>query len=193
MKTSDIIYREDLYPRFEANQSIIQKYSDSIEHLPPIKVNQDNILIDGYHRWKAHQRAEVEEIKTDIIETESEKQLKRLAYRLNSNHGLQLSNNEKQKYAVEMIAECSIEELSQILSVSKEAITKWTQNARDELKKERNRKIVEDYLRAENTQSMLAEKYELTQPQIKEIIDKSINTKIYNLDSPLLYNIWKTA
>ena len=55
IKTTDIIYREDLYPRFQPNQTIIQKYSDSIEHLPPIKLDQHNILIDGFHRWKAFQ------------------------------------------------------------------------------------------------------------------------------------------
>ena len=52
-----VVFREDLYPRFEPKQSLIHTYSESIEYLPPIKVNQDNILIDGFHRLKAHEEA----------------------------------------------------------------------------------------------------------------------------------------
>jgi ParB-like chromosome segregation protein Spo0J len=99
IKTTDLVFRDDLYPRLEPNQAQIQKYSDSIEFLPAIKINQNNILIDGFHRWKAHQLAGVEEISYEVIETESEKELKKLAYQLNSNHGLQLSNDEKRIYA----------------------------------------------------------------------------------------------
>ena len=40
MLSKDIVFREDLYPRFEPNQRIIQEYSESIEYLPPIEVNQ---------------------------------------------------------------------------------------------------------------------------------------------------------
>ena len=43
----------------------------------------------------------------------------KLAYQLNSNHGLQLSSGEKKKYTQEMISEMTIDELSEVLSVSK--------------------------------------------------------------------------
>ena len=42
---NEIQVRDDLYPRFEPNQSLIQRYAYSIEHLPPIKIDQHNILI----------------------------------------------------------------------------------------------------------------------------------------------------
>jgi ParB-like chromosome segregation protein Spo0J len=65
-------FRQDLYPRFEPNQALIQKYSDSIGFLPPIKINQHNILIDGFHRWKAYQLAGLAEIPCEVTETASE-------------------------------------------------------------------------------------------------------------------------
>jgi ParB-like chromosome segregation protein Spo0J len=57
--TNSIVYRQDLYPRFKPNPSKIQEYAENIERLPPIELNQDNILIDGYHRWKAFETAKV--------------------------------------------------------------------------------------------------------------------------------------
>ncbi len=59
------------------------------------KINQNNILIDGFHRLKAHQLLDVEGIEAEVVETKSEFELKKLSYQPNSNHGLQLSNEEK--------------------------------------------------------------------------------------------------
>ena len=58
---SDIIWREDLYPRFEPSPAIIQQYADAIDELPPVEINQHNELIDGYHRWTAHKKAELKD------------------------------------------------------------------------------------------------------------------------------------
>ncbi|MFX0133041.1 MAG: DNA methyltransferase [Candidatus Hodarchaeota archaeon] len=214
IKIEEIVFREDLYPRFEPNQQIIQRYSNSIEYLPPIKINQNKILIDGFHRWKAHQLAKQETIKADIVQTESEKQLKKFAYQLNSIHGLQITNDEKRKYAVEMIEEMTIEELSQILSTSINTIRDWTKNRREEIEKEKRRLIIENHLRAWNTQEQIAEIIrnekiiwsDITRQTISNIIKDFANDsefakicKDWNLDStdkdynkakPFRYNIW---
>ncbi len=191
MKTVDIIFREDLYPRFNPNQALIQNYANAIEHLPPIKINQNNILIDGFHRWKAHQLAGRTEIKADVIETTSEKELKRLAYQLNSNHGLQLSNDEKRKYASEMIAEMSVKELANVLSVGETTIKRWTETQRKALEEERNRKIIELYLRAWNTQESIADMFGITQQVVSNIITKNDQmVEICKDFEPPLYNIW---
>lgn len=95
ISTKEIVYRKDLYPRFNPNQEVIEKYSQSIEQLPPIMVNQNHILIDGFHRWKAHELAGLTEINCEIVQTESELAVKIMAYKINSTHGLQLSTPEK--------------------------------------------------------------------------------------------------
>jgi len=200
MDTRDIdkiIWREDLYPRFEANQALIQKYAYSIEHLPPIKISQSNILIDGYHRWKAHQLEGLQEIAVEVIQVETEKELKRLAYQLNSNHGLQLLPDEKRRYAQEMIGEMSVKELSLILSVSESSIKDWTTSQRKALEEERNRKIVELYLRAWNTQEAIADVMGLSDKSIvSRIIEKLQNDRIGELQQnfkPPIYNIWNLS
>lgn len=197
LNVSDIIWREDLYPRFEANQALIQKYAYSIEYLPPIKISQSNILIDGFHRWKAHQLNGEKEIAVDVIEVESEKELKRLAYQLNSNHGLQLTADEKRRYAGEMIGEMSVKELALVLSVSESSIKDWTVAQRKALEEERNRKILELYLRAWNTQQSIADIMALGEGDAgRKIVSRVIDGQIANYVEtskefkPPIYNIW---
>lgn len=195
ISTTDVVYREDLYPRFEASQPTIQKYAYSIEHLPPIKVNQNNILIDGYHRWKAHQLEGEEKISAEVIETDSEKELKKLAYKLNANHGLQLNNEEKRRYAQEMIGEMSVNDVASVLSVSASTVKSWTESQRKAAQEEQDRKIIEMYLRAWNTQQDIADVLGVPQQTIARKVDNLItqNDNSVNMGKefkPLLYNIW---
>ena len=55
--TMTVVWREDLYPRIKPDMAVIARYAENLEVLPPIEVNQNNILIDGYHRWTAHRQA----------------------------------------------------------------------------------------------------------------------------------------
>jgi len=196
LKINEIDYREDLYPRFEPNQRTIQKYANSIDFLPPIKINQQYILIDGFHRWKAHTLENIETINVEIIETKSEKELKKLAYQLNANHGLQLTIDEKKKYAQEMIGETTVSELANILSVDESTIRRWTENQRKALDDERNRKILELYLKAINTQQSIANSLSIDQKLVSRIIDKfSQNRQMHDMTKefkPILYNIWNS-
>jgi DNA modification methylase len=193
LKISDVLFREDLYPRFEANQALIQKYAYSIEHLPPIKISQNNILIDGYHRWKAHQLEEAMEINADVIDVESEKELKKLAYQLNSNHGLQLNNEEKSRYAQEMIGDMTVKDLALILSVGETTVKRWTESQREAMKEDRNRKIVELYLRAWNTQESIADILGVEQKTVSNILSKNDQMGEITKEEIRLYNIWNTS
>lgn len=192
-KITEIIFREDLYPRFNPNQQTIKKYSEAVEYLPPIKINQNNILIDGLHRLKAHELAGIENIKVKILEIESEKELKKLAYKFNSNHGLQLSNDEKREYANEMISEMTSKELVKILSVSESTINGWTKDRRKSILEQRNREMIEEYLRAWNTQDDVAKKFKVTQGYIPKIKNKIITKTRFGFSNnfiPFLYNSW---
>jgi len=187
----DILYREDLYPRLEINQRLIQQYAYSIDYLPPIKISQQNILIDGLHRLKAYELEGRTTIPVDIIQVASEKELKQLAYKWNSNHGLQLSQDEKRKYAVEMIGDLSVKEIADILLIDDRTISRWTKGKREELDKERDRKIVELYLRAWNTQEKIAELLNIAQKTVSDVISKNGQMAESTKDfKPYIYNIW---
>ncbi|MBF0555089.1 MAG: hypothetical protein HQK96_11140 [Nitrospirae bacterium] len=190
----DIVYRDDLYPRIEVDHSLIEIYQQDIERLPAIMINQNNILIDGRHRWLAHKRAGANTIPADIIETESEAHLEILAYKYNSAHGKQLSTEEKRIFAVKRCDIISTAKIASILSVSERTVRYWTQAKRKDLEEHRNKLIISEYLRAWNTQEAIAEKFELTQKTVSNIIDNfrkngnlAESTKNFN---PYLYSIW---
>jgi DNA modification methylase len=168
-----------------------------LDQLPPILIDQHNILIDGYHRWKAHDLMKQAEIKVEVRQVESEKELKRLAYQLNCTHGLQLSSDEKKKFANEMIDSISADEIAKILSVSVSIVIKWTKSKREALEDQRDQNILAEYLRAWNTQEQLAIKYNIDKTTISRIIKNLLqNKKITEMQqkfTPQLYNIWNTA
>jgi len=191
---NNVEFRDDLYPRFEPEQSLIQKYADSIEHLPAIEVNQDNILIDGYHRWKAHQLVEKEKIKAKTTKTESEKELKKLAYQRNSHHGKQLESNEKKEYAQEMIGQMEVKSLAKLLGVGKTTIKRWTKSQRKAQKQQRNRKITNLYLKARNSQESIADILGVSKKTISNVINSCKKAQMDDFTQnfePYLYNIWK--
>jgi len=195
-RLTDIIFRQDLYPRFKPDQAAIQRYSESVEFLPAIRINQNNILIDGFHRWKAHQLAGVLDIACEIIQTTSEKELKRLAYQWNSNHGIQLSTAEKRKYAQEMFGDMTSRELAMLLSTSEKTIRRWTETQAKAAKEERNRQIIELYLRAWNTQETIAGLLGMTQRAIGIIVENRKNGQVSDFSKtfkPILYNVWNLA
>lgn len=194
MKTTDVIFRKDLYPRFTPDQNLIERYAASIDLLPPIKVNQDNILIDGFHRWKAHELREVDMIDAEVITTKSEAEIEVLAYRLNSQHGAQLTSKEKQVFAQKKVGILTVEDIAEILSVSESSVTKWTQTQRKVLKGERDRRIIEEYLRAWNTQEKVGELMELPQQTVADVIKHlTENSKITEIGKgfePFIYTTW---
>ena len=189
MLTKDIVYREDLYPRFEPSHQTIQKYSESIEYLPPILVNQNNILIDGFHRWKAHELAGIEEIKHEVVQA-TEQEVKIMAYRTNSIHGLQLSADEKKKFACEMFGVIDKEDVIKILSISRRTYETWTESQAKEAKEEKQRQILDLYLRC-STQQEIADEMDTDQAAVKREVEKiSQNGNTAKMTNLFLYNVW---
>ena len=95
-KIEDIVIREDLYPRFETRSAArVQQYATNLAELPPIEVNQDNILIDGWHRLKAHEISNETEVEVKVTKTKDEDHLFELACERNARSGVQMSMKEK--------------------------------------------------------------------------------------------------
>ena len=102
IKTSAVVFRSDLYPRRDTSPSTVQKYAEDLSVLPPIEINQNNILIDGWHRWMAHRKEGVDTIHSTVTEV-AEAQLFSLAVERNATHGLQLiprGQNQARKRAI---------------------------------------------------------------------------------------------
>jgi transcriptional regulator with XRE-family HTH domain len=205
IKVSDIVFREDLYPRITPDATLIQKYAENIEVLPPIEINQHNILIDGYHRWTAHKKAEVEEVDALIIQTKSEAELFAMAIEKNSKHGQQMNEKDKKKSAIRLYgAGTGIEkdEIAKILSVSKRTISGYLTDIDKQIREERKEKVFDMYMRCYSMEEIAAEmkvtKETISKDvcQISEDVLKTDKVIAEYLDQdfiPPLYNIWNFA
>lgn len=200
---SEIIWREDLYPRFEPSPSTIQQYAESIDQLPPIEINQHNELIDGYHRWTAHKKAGLGEVRVIVTRTVSDNEFLKLAIQRNATHGLQLSMDDKKSMARKLYAgkDGEKEELMRLLSVSKSTMYNWLSRADKDMKDERNRRIADLWLSC-YTEEEIAEQVGVSEGTVHELIEKS--SEIPSLEkmrilseyrdpdwTPPLYNVWK--
>lgn len=170
IKLSDIVYRADLYPRSEPDPKTIQRYGDAIDRLPPIEVNQDRILIDGYHRWKTFETAEREEIPCIVTQTSSDVEILTLALKRNAAFGRQLSPKDKKRHAISLWQKIPDAEIIETLSVDERTFRGWTQ-AKREAQEEEERQAVFDLWLECLTQSAIAEKLSIAQPTVARIID----------------------
>lgn len=200
INVSDVVWRKDLYPRFEPDPATIQRYAESLEMLPPIKVNQRYELIDGYHRWTAHKKAGVDEIAAEVIETASDAEVLRLAVETNATHGLQLSTGDKKNLALKLYTGDK-KELSRLLSVSERTIARWVENIDKAQREERDRRIRDLWL-ACRTQEEIADEVGVDRTAISRATESMCDLDNWQKSTvtharfdepdwtPPLYNIW---
>lgn len=204
---SDIVFRDDLYPRIETSATTVQKYAEDLDVLPPIEVNQHNELIDGWHRWTAHKKAEADEIAVVVMETKSDAELLELAIERNAKHGLQLSQGDKRDMARKIYGTTAESErdakkyLAKILSVSERTVRDWLSRMDKDTKEARNRRIFELWL-ACWTQQEIADEVGVPKGTVDALClemakspnlsksDRAAAEHATDFDPPL-YNIWK--
>jgi hypothetical protein len=102
IKVEDVIFHKPYYTRTESKSSQrAQEYALSIAdgNFPPILVNQENKLLDGWHRWQGHKLAGLETIDVIVLNTEGMDDfvIRRKAARNNSRHGLPQTESEVKK------------------------------------------------------------------------------------------------
>lgn len=72
LSVEEVIFDKAYYTRTESqNPEKVNEYALSIEGgaFPPILVNQENILLDGWHRWMAHKKQKLKTIDAEILDT----------------------------------------------------------------------------------------------------------------------------
>jgi hypothetical protein len=215
MQVSEVVFREDLYPRLKHSQEKAQEYSENLEQLPPIEVNQHNELIDGFHRWTGHKLKNAEFIKAVVTKTNSDNHLLLLAIERNASHGLQMSMKDKQKMAQRFYLDESSwatfsttasdraaakRELCLMLKVSPTILSGWLSDIDQKFREERREKIREMYLRcytAEEIGESIGLKATEVQDTIKALSTESSESKKAlkvtfsesDFQTPL-YNVW---
>lgn len=208
LPVASIVFREDLYPRIETSAVTVQKYAEDLDVLPPIEVNQNNELIDGWHRWTAHKKKKAETIRATITTTKSDSELLELAIARNASHGLQLSQADKRDMArkiysgtAEAERDATKKRLETILSVSYSTVQAWLSRMDKDAKEARDRRIFEQWL-ACWTLNAISEQENIAKTTASDIC--SDFSKLEKADKPEraaaehatdfdppIYNIWK--
>ena len=221
-KIEEIILKNELYPREKISQDKVKEYEQYIGVLPPVTINQDNILIDGFHRYYAYKNTNQKEIEVVVDKTKDDDDLFLKSIELNAQHGLPLTNKEKRKLVISMYQKTisgnvsfDVRRLKTVFSIPDSTFSDWTKDINDELEAQRLERILDLYLQC-MTQQEIAEEIGLTQGaitnKIKEIEQKYkeilvnpiseylikysfLQQKIQNLleFNPFLYNVWNVS
>lgn len=208
IRVSDVVFRDDLYPRIETSATTVQKYAEDLSVLPPIKVNQHNELIDGWHRWTAHKKNGIEDIEAEVIETKSDADLLERAIETNATHGLQLSQADKRDMARRIYGATPERErdekkkhLAAILSVSDRTVRDWLSRVDKDAKEARNKRIFDMWL-ACHTQQEIADAVGVDRKDVERSLgqfgniaemsksDQSAAEHATDFQAPI-YNVWK--
>ena len=171
INVSDIVFRKDLYPRLVDgfDGPLIQKYAETLDQLPPIEVNQHNILIDGYHRWKAYETNGETEVPCVVFETESENQLFLRSCGLNSKFGKQMSNGDKKAVCIRLYGTLEVAEICSYLSISERTFERWTTDKRRHEQEQLKKNILDLWL-ACHSEKQICEQLNLPQKTVNDEI-----------------------
>ena len=136
IKTSDVRWVKELYPRITEDNAAIERYRAAIGLLPPIVVARDGILVDGYHRWQSHIKEDILEIDAIDLGNLSDIEILKESMIRNAHHGVQLSTADKKKDAARLYTLLSGEpnekyaEISTLLSITQRTSQEYCKDAR---------------------------------------------------------------
>ena len=205
LPVSDIEFRTDIYPRIDHDPATVSRYAEDLSVLPPIEVNQQNILIDGWHRWTAHRQAGADTVPVTVTETASEAEVFELAVVRNAAHGLPMSSADKAQYAKRIwnatpkVDQPDVEKrLIQVLSVSQRWLVGVLSRSKKDRKADEQREMARLWL-AGYSHDEIAERVGVDKAtsvnfcksaKIHQTLGWKVDPEFTDLDPPL-YDVWK--
>ena len=183
-KIADIIFKEDIYARVDPDMKLIARYAENIESIlgenHRIDISASNILIDGYHRLKAIEKVHGRdyEIECNVHMTDNLDYIELESYAANTRHGKALSAEENIRNIRRLYAKGhELDNIQSKLGLSKSSVYNATKAMREAKKEEQNKQILSLYLRAENTQQVIANELDISQATISNFIKNSTSGK----------------
>ncbi len=159
-------------------QETIQSYADSIDKLPPIVVDQRNRLLDGFHRYYAHQLVGRDRIAFRVHRVKSDAEAIEYAITSNSDHGVALSLDEI-KIAANTLSELghTNRQIAKIVKKSEHSVGRYVKEARERKKNELADKLGSLYeMRDENnkriyTHNKLTDEIGQSEKKVSALLD----------------------
>lgn len=202
-----VVIREDLYPRDKIDAATVRRYAENLDVLPPIEVNQHNVIIDGVHRFEAYRDKARESVPAIVTETANDAELDRLSVIRNARHGLQLSAGEKRNKGIawyEATAEAQRtrrlkQQFADDLSVTVRTFNSWIADIDQSAREELDRRIGRLWMSC-HTQQEVADAVSAPRRTVADAVAKfgdlgnlSQSAKIaadFADFEPELYNVW---
>jgi DNA modification methylase len=185
IQVSAVRFVKELYPRIKPNDEAIERYRDALEKLPPITIARDGVLVDGYHRWQAHVREEVETIQAEDLGNLSDAEIMREAIVRNASHGQQLSRADKKREAgrlwdafKHLEPKARTAEIAELLAVGEATAYSWTQDARKEEKDALKEKVWQLHLSC-LSQRQISDDVGVTQPTVGSWVKENSKLGIF--------------
>ena len=107
LKLSEIRIDGGTQPRTEIDYELVDEYAESIDSLPAITVFSDGAsywLVDGFHRYFAHKKANRETINCEV-RSGSLREASFIFCGSNANHGKRRTNEDKRKAVMTLITD----------------------------------------------------------------------------------------
>ena len=207
---SDIVFDEIVYPRKDHDPILVQKYAEVLDEIEAsqkfISVSSDMKLLDGKHRWLAYRKRNKDhdqKIQVLVYNVTTPHEQLKLSAKLNSEHGWQLTNGDKESVAKSLYAYgATYDDIALSLSVGKKKISGWLSRTVKEEKAKRKDRIFDLWMQC-YTHKEIADVVNLTEEAVRQQISQIefSETKLgksffsdatYATEfSPPIYNIWK--
>jgi predicted DNA-binding protein YlxM (UPF0122 family) len=179
VRLSKITFDPAVYPRQKHDPALAQQYSEDIEQIEAtgryiaISPEPEIKLLDGWHRWTGYRKryaGEDPEIPALEYQVTDPHDQSKLAIRLNSAHGWQLTAADKEANAKNLYAHgSSYDEIAELLSVSKRKVTEWLKEVVRDNKEKRDRKIFEMWMGC-TTMDEIAQAAGCTKETVSEVV-----------------------
>lgn len=212
MKLSEVVFDEVVYPRKDHDPALVQRYAQVIDEIEAkqafIAVASDNKLLDGKHRWLAYRTANEGEdptIKVLRYNVSAPHDQLKLAARLNSQHGWQLTAEDKQATSIALHSYgCTYRDIADTLSVGLTAVTEWLSNTVKAEKKARDEKIRDLWMSC-HTQEEIAEAVDIDRTVVSDqtsgFVDLILEEQNHKTDASHtdadfkvpIYNVWTSS
>lgn len=194
-----VTFVKELYPRLREDDAAIERYRAALDNLPPIIIARGHILVDGFHRLKAHEREGAKEINAIDIGNLADAEIVRESISRNATHGHQLSQADKKRLAHElwikhfaaMPSAERITEIRTLLSISRDTVERWTKDARKAEKEALQARAWDLWLDCWSERE-IAEQIGVTHPTISEWLDGKKSANAENLPPVSLqhFDVW---
>ena len=134
----DIKIDVSMDPRFgeERSQSVVEGYVETLDRLPPIVIDQDNLIIDGVHRYQAHLLAGKDTIQVYRQEMQDEGEAFITSVKANTSFGQPLKAHQLRDAARRLYRQYGFpnSEIERAVNRGNSTVTKWLADLKDEWK-----------------------------------------------------------